>query len=296
MARYTAWKSVLAAVLLTLPVAVNAAEKGNTSPYDYRIKTIEYNPMDTVRLDGIAGLATHIQVAPDEKYVTHAFGQSGGWAFTHVENNYFIRPKAEMSDTNLTIVTDKRTYHFLLRYVGSYTVEEDGVEVEKFINVPWTMRNATVALRFEYPMEDMQEATQRLKDRRIQEALNEADPDAPVNLDYQMSNEAASRGIQPLNVWDNYEFTYFRFPKNATLPTLFVIGPDGEESMVNAAVEGEYNNVMVAQRTAREWRIRYGDQVVGIVNNGFNPSLGGNPSGTVSPNVKRVVKDAEGEQ
>lgn len=285
---------VLALALSVAPLAAHAVDRGRDSPYDYRIKTVEYNPMDTVRVDGVVGIATQIQVAPDEQYVTHAFGQAGAWAFTHVENNFFIRPMAEESDTNLTIVTNKRTYHILLHYIGSYTAEENGQEVEKFIHTPWSMRQATVSVRFDYPMEDMAKANAELQDRRVQEALDRADPAEAVNLDYRMSNAVDSRSIQPLNVWDNYSFTYFKFPANATLPTVFVIGPNGEETVANVSVEGENNNILVASQTAREWRIRYGDKVVGVVNGGFNPSIGGSTSGTVSPNVKRVMRDSEG--
>lgn len=287
--------AALMAALLALPLSAQAVDQGRSSPYDYRIKTVEYNPMDTVEINAVVGLATHIQVAPDEQYVTHAFGQSGAWAFSHVENNFFVRPMAEESDTNLTIVTNKRTYHILLKFIGSYTAKENGKEVKKFIHTPWTMRQATVAVRFDYPMEDMAEANKKLQDRRVQEALNRADPAEAVNLNYRMSNGNDSQSIQPLNVWDNYNFTYFKFPANATLPTLFVIGPQGEESVVNASVEGKHHNIMVARQTASEWRIRYGDKVVGVVNDGYNPSLGGNESGTVSPNVERVIRDDKGD-
>ncbi len=32
------------------------------------------------------------------------------------KENYFIKPKAENGDTNLTIVTNKRNYNFDVRY------------------------------------------------------------------------------------------------------------------------------------------------------------------------------------
>lgn len=57
-----------------------ALEVGKGSPYDYRIKSVVYNPVDVVRIDSVAGVATHIVVAPDESYVTHAFGDSNSYA------------------------------------------------------------------------------------------------------------------------------------------------------------------------------------------------------------------------
>lgn len=280
----------LAAAISLFAFSSYALDVGSPSPYDHRIRTVTYNEMDTIKVDGVVGIATHIQVAPSERYVTHAFGEEGGWAFSNVENNYFIRPMAANSNTNLTIITDRRVYHFLLNYIDSYTIEENGKEVEQFIEVPWTMRASTVGVRFEYPFEDQEEQHQERERQRIQEALNERDTRAAVNLRYRMSQDEDSRDIQPLNAWDDYTHTYFKFPRNAALPTIFAINSSGEETLVNATIEGEHNNVMVIQQVAREWRIRYGDQVVGILNDGFNPSLGGHEGGTTSPRVHRVIQ------
>ncbi|WP_370447096.1 TrbG/VirB9 family P-type conjugative transfer protein, partial [Escherichia coli] len=42
--------------------------------------------------------------APDETYITHAFGDSESWTFAHKMNHFFVKPKQAMSDTNLVIV------------------------------------------------------------------------------------------------------------------------------------------------------------------------------------------------
>lgn len=282
------------AVSLSSGTAFALNEKAN-SPYDYRIKSVVYNPLDVVEVDAVVGLATHIEVAPDETYVTHVFGNTGAWTFTHKDNNFFIRPMAELSDTNLTIITNKRKYYVLLRYIGTNTVKRpDGQLEERFIKTPWTMRKATVGLLYKFPFEDMKAANKKLEQRRIKEALSGMHS-GPKNLDYLMSDNPESRSIQPTNIYDDYRFTYFVFPANAELPALYVIGSDGKESTVNASPAGKNNNVLVAQTTAKEWRIRYGDRVIGVVNNGFNPSLGANPNGTASPEVKRVLIEPEDE-
>lgn len=283
-------RSSLAAAITLSALSAHGMDVGSPSPYDHRIRTVTYNEMDTVKVDGVVGIATHIRVSPSERYVTHAFGEEGGWAFSNVENNYFIRPMAADSNTNLTIITDKRTYHFLLNYIDSYTIEEDGMEVEKFIETPWTMRASTVGIRFDYPFEDEAEERQERERQRIQDALNERDASGPVNLRYRMSDDEGSREIAPINAWDDYTHTYFKFPRNAALPTIFAINSSGEESLINATIEGDHNNVMVVQQVAREWRIRYGDKVVGVVNDGFNPSIGGHEGGTTSPHVRRVIR------
>lgn len=108
-------KKIVLSAVITMALAgtaFNAAalDLPKSSPYDYRIKSVVYNPVDVVRIDAVAGLFTHIVVSPDETYITHAFGDSDGWTFSHKLNHMFVKPKREMSDTNLTIVTDKRSY------------------------------------------------------------------------------------------------------------------------------------------------------------------------------------------
>lgn len=152
-----------------------ALEVGKGSPYDYRIKSVVYNPVDVVRIDSVAGVATHIVVAPDESYVTHAFGDSNSYAFTHVENNMFIKPKGEVpSDTNLVLVTNKRTYNIVLHYVGDYTTKDAQGNVKaNFIKTPWSMKNATLQLTYLYPFEDMKKANKTLESNRVKKALKD---------------------------------------------------------------------------------------------------------------------------
>jgi type IV secretion system protein VirB9 len=280
----------IAAVLAFSSPAFAVSPKTN-SPYDYRIKTVVYNAADTVQLNAVTGIQIHIKVAPGEKYVTHAFGDDAAWEFSHKLNHFFIRPKAELSDTNLTIVTDRRVYNILLHFIGSYKKKDaDGKVVDAFIANPWSMKQATVELNYRYPMDDAAATDQQRNDQRIKDALARADRQSPKNLSYERSNEPAAQDIAPVNTWDDYRFTYFKFPANAELPTLFVIGADGKESTVNTHIEGPDHNIIAAQMVAREWRVRSGDKVVGVRNDAFDPSLGGNPSGVVVPGVSRVLK------
>jgi type IV secretion system protein VirB9 len=291
-----------AALLSSSAFAVSPLTK---SPYDFRVKTAVYNPMDVYELDAVVGLGTHVQVAPDETYVTHVFGEEGGWTFTHKDNNFFFRPMDEMSDTNLTIITNKRTYYILLHYVGGKLVRDaagkpvldaNGKPKEDFIATPWSMKQATVGLIFKYPFEDMKAANKKLADRRVQEALDRAGDNMPVNISYQMSDEDEMRGISPMNVWDNFRFTTFKFQPNAELPTIWMVGSDGKETVANVEVKGANHNLIEAVGVAKMWKIRLGDKVVGVVNNGYNPGMGANTTGTSSPEVKRVLKNQGGEE
>jgi len=280
-----------------LTSSAEALEVGRNSPYDFRIKSVVYNPVNVVRVDAIAGVATHIVVSPDEGYVTHAFGDSESWQLSHVDNNYFIKPKAANSDTNLIIVTTKRTYNIVLHYIAGKEVKgADGAVKQEFIKTPWSVRQATLQLTYLYPFEDLQKANKKLEKNRADQALKNQ-MQGPFNIDYTRSDEKKMLSIAPTHVWDNYRFTWIEFPRNANLPTIYVIGPDGKERATNATPAGKDNNILQVPEVAREFHIRYGDKVVAIVNNNYNPSLGPENTGTSSGQVKRVLKGSveEGE-
>jgi type IV secretion system protein VirB9 len=97
------------------------------------------------------------------------------------------------------------------------------------------------------------------------------------------------RSILPLEVFDNGYSTVFRFPGNVRIPSIFVVNPDGKEATANYAVKGDLVQV---DAVARGFRLRDGQTVLAIWNQAFDP-VGNNPeTGTTSPNVQRVVKDA----
>lgn len=274
-----------------------ALERKFSSPFDFRIKTVKYNELDTVQIDGVAGIVTHIQVSKGEQHLSHAFGDDGGWAFASQANNFFIKPKEEDSDTNLIIVTNKHTYHILLHYIGG-GVEKDsetGKIKTTFAPTPWQLRQATLDLKYIYPDEDNYKKDKNHKEQQIQYNLSDYIGNGIKNFAYRMTNDPKSRSISPTNIWDNYEFTFFRFEKNQELPTIYAINSSGKETMVNFnVVEG---NIIIVQQIAKEWRIRYGDKVIGVLNDGYNPNNGSLlKTNTISSNVKRVIKQNDGDE
>lgn len=285
---------------LTLALLVGATQAVAVTPTknsvrDYRIKSVIYHADDTVELNVVLGLQIDIIVDPDEKYVTHAFGDEKAWQFAHTANHFFIRPTAELSDTNLTIVTDKRTYNLLLHFIGRDSTKlPDGTIQQALIVTPWAVSQATVELKYVFPDEAREKQVAEAAERDLMQAMRGTDPSVSRNVDYQMSRAPESASIAPINVWDDFHFTYFKFPANAELPTVFLISADGKESTVNTHIEGADHNIIVAETTAKEWRIRYGKKkVVGILNDDYDPKRGANTTGTTVPGFQRVLKNGD---
>lgn len=254
-----------------------AEQQPAASKHDGRIRFVSYNNADVVKVDTLAGVATLIQLEEGETYVTHAFGDAEAWSFAMEKHHVFIKPRADRADTNLILVTDRRTYNFNLVY-------------HKAAPAPVVFQ-----LTFHYPDTAAKKAAARSKQATVEAAMRA--PHGPVTTDYTM---AGDRSIAPLNVWDDSRFTYFKFPGNRDMPAIYMVDADGREAIVNRSVEGELGDTVVVQKVNEKWRLRLGGQVLSI----FNEKLvaaGDAPiatnrdaaTGTRSPVVVRVVRGGE---
>lgn len=79
---------------------------------DNRIKTYIYNPNEIYLLVVHFGFQSHIEFAKNEEIQTITLGDSYAWNITPLENRLFIKPLENNIRTNMTIITNKRTYQF----------------------------------------------------------------------------------------------------------------------------------------------------------------------------------------
>lgn len=246
------------------------------SPLDHRIRYVDYNPHDVVQMESVIGISTHIVTSPDEEYITHAFGDSASYEFGTKQNHYFIKPIAEQADTNLSIVTTKRTYAMRLRF------RDDRL-------------NATYKLTFRYPEEEQRkkEAAEALKRAELEAEAKrkKAAEDMKYtaydyNLEYTMSGDLS---IAPINAWDDGRFTYFKFAQHVDLPLIYAINQDGQESIVNRHMLND--QVIVMHQVREKWVLRLGDNALAVWNEMPQSERWELfETGTVSERVERKVK------
>lgn len=253
-----------------------ADQVSTPSKFDSRIRYVTFNPADVVRVDTVAGIATHIRLEEGEEYVTHAFGDAEAWSFAIEKNHVFIKPRAEKADTNLIIVTDRREYNFQL----VYHAKADGPAVFK--------------LSFHYPDTAAKQAAVVKEAKAVEAGF--AVPAGPARTNYTMAGDFT---IAPLNVWDDGKFTFFKFPGNRDFPAIYMVDADGRESIVNRNSIGKSSDVVVVQKVNEKWSLRLGQQALAVFNEDMiaagDVPIVTNPyaaSGTSSPVVERVVKGA----
>ncbi len=91
--------------------AEKEALPGKTDP---RIKVFTYSARDVFKVRAHYGYASHIIFGEDENIEHVAAGDSLAWHILPKQNHLFLKPIEDNAGTNLTVLTNKRAYNFIL--------------------------------------------------------------------------------------------------------------------------------------------------------------------------------------
>ena len=270
--------------------------------FDKRVVYTNFNKDDVFQIFAKNGYTTVIQFAEDERILDMASGFSSGWDIQDRRNFVFIKPKSYESNfaidelgetvnkkmiidpnpndwkTNLIVLTNKREYVFNLD-----------------LN---TDKNSYFKFTFKYPQEELNKKQQQEKLKKeiiqkdeIREELNKTA--IPRNWDYYMNQNKYSENISPTFAYDDGQFTYLGFNNTKDIPSVFLYEND-KESILNTHIKKDGNyDVLVIQKTAKQFVLRSGDRIVGI----WNKSFGINPKEvqqtTISKDIQRELIDGK---
>ena len=252
---------------------------------DPRLRTVVYSPDAVVNVPVRRGQITHIVLGDDEQIVGSPVSGKGAncaddthsWCIAQQGRDLFVKPKTGALANNLIVVTTQRRHAFALTPVDGGTVALMRLTVAAPAPPKPSAPPPAIAV---VPIPSPKE---------IIEGRWKVKP-AVRNAEYSVATGKDSDDIVPVMVFDDGTKTYFSFPNNRPLPTIFQTAPDGSEEMVNARMDG--NDLLVADRVARRFVLRLGDSVIAIINEAFD--LDGVPPalGTTVPGVARVVRAA----
>lgn len=250
------------ATLITGEVSADALpERGAV---DSRVRVATYVPDEVYRLRGFVGFQIDLQFEDGETFAGLGAGDIDGLTFSAQDNHLFIKPKASSVDTNLTVLTSRRAYHF--DYVA--TLRPQSYEQQDVIYV----------LRFTYPLPAPAPGADGTEIARKLGASA-----GPQNLDYWYRGSSA---LKPAAAWDDGVQTHLRFGSQQELPAIFLRNDDGTESLVNFTVNGAG---VVVHRLSRRLILRRGKLSGCILNAGFGTAPEHALSGTVTPAVQRIT-------
>jgi len=279
-------KHAMAALVLLLGVgSAVAADVPRKSPADVRIRYATYNAEDVVIVHVRPGVVTRIVLDKDEKITVAGTGLSARcddegarWCIKAEKdsNQIWVKPYPGAGTNNLEVSTDKRDYSFKFDVMP-------GAFYRVVMQYPIQERPLPAYLRARGAGADDQvltaEASAAVQGKVVQRMRN-------TNFTLQFANRGED--IAPALVFDDGRYTYFRYPKGREIPAIFAVGPDGQEIRVNYHVEDQ--DVVVAHRISAVFRLRLGDSVVQVINEGFDPEGVSTETGVTDGSGVREVR------
>ncbi len=209
---------VLAAVLQT--ALLGQAAWSQPVITDSRIKTLVYNENDVYSLMTHHGYQAHIEFGPKETIRTISVGDKVAWQIIPDGRRVFVRSLIAGAHTNMTVITNERSYQFDLQATkgGKLPVREELVYV----------------VRFFYPDEHIKPTAAGnlppvYADELVAASTPPESPQLPaLNFDYTFTG---AQELSPERVFDDGTATYFKLMRPGRI---FIVSPDGRDIPVRS--------------------------------------------------------------
>ncbi|MBV7147963.1 TrbG/VirB9 family P-type conjugative transfer protein [Escherichia coli] len=287
--------------LLLFSAQVNSAVTPQGSRYDSRMQTVSYNAANTTVITAGVGYLSTLLFDDEETVLDARPGMEKGWNIQKDANRVYIRavpvtqpvmdeegkqvsqvfePNAKDWPTNLFVVTTKRYYSIDLRVVDA-SAPQDKVSYVVSYRYPQDEREKSSRME----LARLQELKQQQENKRITKALDDAQ--APRNWLFSMSIGKDSNMIKPDFAYDDGRFTYIGFSPIKKIPAVMLYS-NGKEIATSPGIKQIGNfKTLVVDKTNPAFVLRYGNAVIGLVNQGYGKVTVKDGS-TVSPDVERV--------
>jgi type IV secretion system protein VirB9 len=275
------------------------------------MRVVTYDPDQVVDLHAAVGDTIAVQFADTEAVTDVAASDRADMKIAPDSSVLFLKPERAMASQPVFVKTRRqdgsmRLYTFQWQAVDATpspalaTPSAHGASLVRAAipraaaasaPAPTPADHAYYVVRFIYPADEAaarvaaaRKAAAERAVARAKAALAAAPPLAAPNYRYVAQGDA---NLVPDRVSDDGQSTFLHFPGNVRMPAVYVIAPDGKEALANYSVE---DGTITVHQTARAFRLRDGDTVLNIWNQGWDP-VGTNPgTGTVSPNVVRTIR------
>lgn len=232
-----------------------------TTAYADNIRTETYSPDKIYTIYTKVGHVTLVQLEDDEtlnEVGAVGVGDAEAWNVAVRKNNILFKPKANLPDTNMIVVSDKgRTYIFDLKASNTKT---------------------SYVVRFTYPHDKHPPLSYQHRDQ----ANN-----THFNTNYWGKG---SKSLEPTSIYDDGRFTYLKFNNNRSMPSFYKKEADGTETLLNTHIE---HDTVVIHETAARLILRLGREVLELANRSYDAHGSFNITGTNNNNSIRLIQGKE---
>ena len=206
---------------------------------DNRIKTLVYAPDKIIQIIGKSDIQSTIEFGPDERIENVAVGDSSKWQITpnHRASMLFVKPLAPRSRTNMTVVTDQRTYMF------------DLIAGDR-----WT--TPLYVLKFSYPNDKAAQPVTRPEQPQVAAAAPTTAPAVMTaeKLHFDWKTRGDSK-LLPARVFDDGQSVYLAWDRETPLPAILTVSEDRKEGPISYRMSGDY---IVISPIPQNLLLRYG--------------------------------------
>ena len=240
---------MLALLLTNIATPAYATRESKPIQIDHRVHLIVYQPDAVYKYTGHYRYASQIEFAHDEEIKTISMGDSTAWLLNPSGFRLFLKPVEQDATTNMTLITNKRTYLFEL-----HARETDDIDDKDMVFIT----------RFVYPSSNDDQG--QTVSNYLDAVPNPEGEPLKYNLKYSISGTDV---IAPIRIFDDGQFTYFQFRnKNADIPAFFMTDEKGNEALINYRTRGDY---IIVERVTKQFTLRHGTQIVCVFNDAWNP-------------------------
>jgi len=276
----------IAGLLAILATPALAEDTPRGGPADSRVKFVEYQETQVYRIVGTFRTATQVVLGDDETIEHVALGDTVSWEVAGSRPLLFLEPPARAGATDHLLPPNPRGGG------GHHALRPDAPPGAGRRASPAT----TLQVRIRYPRDEADRAARMratqeaqrvaaLQASAVRGALDHGVIDGPRNLNYKVQGAS---DLQPSEISDNGQFTVLRFPGNHEIPAIYLVRPDGSETLVPFDVRDEF---VVVHAVAAQLRLRRNREVLCIYNLAPTPYGVDHGTNTASPHVERTIQD-----
>lgn len=212
---------------------------------DSRIKTLVYNANEIFTLNLKMNFQTIIEFSNDEAIELISVGDPYPWKLTPIDKRLFIKALQVGVRTNLTVITNKRTYLFDIKSDAvSSNDDNDVTHVVRFFypKVPLDQSKFTLndylSQREGKISQDLFQSKGFLKERTGNtDFSNGGQKKIAINLNYSFAGEY--NDATPIEIFDDSKDTFIRFKTNEKYKIYSVI-ENGKKRAVNTKKVGDF--------------------------------------------------------
>ncbi len=205
-----------------------ALQEPSTYGYVNAIQVYPFTEGALYRLYAAPEQVTDIALQPGETLVSVSAGDTVRWVVGNTisgtgsgkQVHILVKPFASGLTTNLLIMTDRRSYHLELQS---------------------TDRTSMAAISWTYPEDQL--IALRQQNQQANAAAPVASGIALADLHFRYAISGDNPPWRPVRAFDDGSKVYIAFPSRidqGEAPPLFVVGPQGDDQLVNYRVSGNY--------------------------------------------------------